>query len=145
MTVLTSLITGVASAAWSFAVGLDLALIWGVLNFLLNFIPVIGNIVGIIPPTLYARIQFGDWTMPLVVFSGFVVLQIAISNVIYPMLQGRGMSMPPVVIIVALLFWGWIWGAVGALLAVPLTAALIIVCQQFESTKPIAKLLARSE
>ena len=145
MTVLTSLITGVASAVWAFAVGLDLALTWGLLNFLLNFIPVIGNIIGIIPPTLYALIQFEGWTMSIVVFSGFVVLQITISNVIYPMLQGRGMSMPPVAIIVALLFWGWVWGVIGALLAVPLTAALIIICEHFRSTEGIAKLLARDE
>jgi predicted PurR-regulated permease PerM len=142
-TMLISLITGVASAMWPFAVGLDLALIWGVLNFLLNFIPVIGNIIGIIPPTLYALIQFESWTMPIVVFVGFAVLQITISNFISPMLQGRGMSMPPAAIIVALLFWGWVWGLIGALLAVPLTAALVIVCQHFKSTEWIAKLLAR--
>ena len=145
VTMLTSLITGVASAVWAFAVGLDLALIWGVLNFVLNFIPVIGNIAGIIPPTLYALIQFEGWTMPIVVFVGFAVLQVTISNFVYPMLQGRGMSMPPAAIIVALLFWGWVWGIVGALLAVPLTAALIIVCQNFKSTEGIAKLLARDE
>lgn len=145
MTVLTSLITGVASGAFSFAVGLDLALMWGLLNFLLNFIPVIGNIIGIIPPTLYALIQFGGWTMPIVVFAGFALLQITISNFIYPMLQGRGMAMPPVAIIVALLFWGWVWGIAGALLAVPLTAALIIVCQHFRSTQGFARLLSREE
>ena len=145
MTVLTSLITGVASGVWAFAVGLDLALIWGVLNFLLNFVPVIGNIIGIIPPTLYAVVQFDGWTMPVVVFFGFALLQITISNFIYPMLQGRGMSMPAVAIIVALLFWGWMWGIAGALLAVPLTAALIIVCEHFKSTQKIAKILSRDE
>ncbi|MEF2553458.1 AI-2E family transporter [Aurantimonas sp. A2-1-M11] len=143
MTVLASLITGVASALWAFVMGLDLALIWGVLNFLLNFIPVIGNILGIIPPTLYAFIQFGDITTPIVVFVGYAALQLFISNVVYPMLQGRGMSMPPVAIIMALLFWGWVWGIAGALLAVPLTAALLIVCQHFKSTKWIANILAR--
>lgn len=145
MTVLTSLITGVASMLWAFAMGLDLALMWGVLNFLLNFIPVIGNILGILPPTLYALIQFDDITTPIIVFVGYAALQIFISNVVYPMLQGRGMAMPPVAIIVALLFWGWLWGIVGALLAVPLTAALLIVCQHFKSTRWIANILARNE
>lgn len=145
VTVLTSVITGVASALWAFAVGLELALIWGVLNFLLNFVPVIGNIIGIIPPVLYAVIQFDGWTMPVVILAGYAVIQITISNFIYPMLQGRGMGMPPVVIIVALLFWGWIWGVAGALLAVPLTAALLIACQHFKSTAWIAKLLSREE
>ena len=145
VTVLTSLITGVASGVWAFAIGLDLALTWGVLNFLLNFIPVIGNIVGIIPPTLYAIVQFDGWTMPVVVFVGFALLQITISNFVYPMLQGRGMAMPPVAIILALLFWGWLWGPAGALLAVPLTAALIIICEHFKSTEKIARFLSRDE
>ncbi|WP_299823047.1 AI-2E family transporter [uncultured Jannaschia sp.] len=145
VTVLTSLITGVASSVWAFALGLDLALIWGILNFLLNFIPVIGNIIGIVPPTLYALVQFDGWTMALVVFIGFAVLQFTISNFVYPLLQGRGMSMPPVAIIVALLFWGWIWGVVGALLAVPLTAAFIIICEHFKNTEKIARILSRDE
>ena len=143
MTVLTSLITGAASTLWSFSIGLDLALTWGVLNFLLNFIPVIGNIIGIIPPTLYAVMQFDGWTRPAIVFAGFAVLQIVISNFVYPMLQGRSMSMPPVAIIISLLFWGWVWGVAGALLAVPLTAAIVIVCEHFKSTEWISNLLGR--
>jgi AI-2 transport protein TqsA len=145
VTVLTSLITGAASAGWSLAVGLELALTWGVLNFLLNFVPLIGNAIGVLPPTLYAIVQFEGWTMPIVTCAGFVVLQVTISNVIYPMLQGRGMALPPVVIVLALLFWTWVWGIVGALLAVPLTAALVIVCQHFESTEKLARLVARGE
>ena len=145
MTVLTSLITGIASALWSFSLGLDFALLWGVLNFLLNFIPVIGNIIGIIPPTLYAVLQFDGWTRPAIVFAGFAVLQIVISNFVYPMLQGRSMSMPPVAIIVSLLFWGWVWGVAGALLAVPLTAAIVIVCEHFKSTEWISNLLGRRD
>jgi predicted PurR-regulated permease PerM len=145
MTVVTSLITAVASVLWAYAAGLDLAVMWGVLNFLLNFIPVVGNIIGIIPPTLYAIIQFDGWTMPMVVFAGFAVLQVTNSNVVYPRLPGRGWAMPPVAIIVALLFWGWVWGIVGALLAVPLTAALIIICEHFKSTSWVATLLSRGE
>ncbi len=143
VTAITSLLTGLASGAWAFAVGLDLALIWGVLNFLLNFIPVIGNIIGILPPTLYALIQFGDWTMVAVVFAGYAVLQVTISNFIYPWLQGRGLALSPMAIVVALTFWSWVWGVAGALLAVPLTATFAIVCGHFRSTAWIAKLLSK--
>jgi predicted PurR-regulated permease PerM len=108
LTTLTSLITGVASALWAFAVGLDLALVWGVLNFLLNYIPVIGNIVGIIPPSLYALIQFPTWTMPLVFLVGLGVIQIAISNFVSPMLQGHSLSLSPIIVVVALAFWSWV-------------------------------------
>jgi len=143
VTVQTSLITGVATGLWAFAVGLDLALTWGVLNFLLNFLPVIGNVVGIVPPVLYAMIQFEGWVWPVVVFLGFSALQIAISNVVFPMLQGRRLALAPVGILLALLVWGWLWGVVGALLAIPLTVAMIIVCQHFRSTEWVAKLLLR--
>jgi predicted PurR-regulated permease PerM len=142
ITALTSVITGVASALWAFTVGLELALVWGTLNFLLNFIPVIGNIVGIVPPTLYAVIQFQSPTMALVVFVGYAVLQIAISNFLYPALQGRSLSLSPVAIVVALAFWSWVWGIAGALIAVPVTAALVIVCEHFRSTAWIARLLS---
>ncbi len=145
MTVISSLITGVASTLWALALGLDLALIWGMLNFLLNFVPVVGNILGIIPPTMYALVQYDSWGMPTVVFIGFALLQLIISNFVYPMLQSRGVSIPPVMIILSLLFWGWLWGFAGALLAVPLTVALVIVCRHFKSTEKIAYLLTRDD
>jgi predicted PurR-regulated permease PerM len=98
VTVLTSMITGIASALWAYVVGLELALVWGILNFLLNFIPIIGNVIGIIPPNLYAVIQFQSLTMSLIVFLGFVALQIVISNFVYPTLQGCSLSLSPVAI-----------------------------------------------
>nr|WP_281419432.1 AI-2E family transporter [Falsiroseomonas tokyonensis] len=144
VTIVTSLLTGIASALWAAAMGLDLALTWGVLNFLLNFIPVAGNIIGIIPPTIYALLQFQNWTMPLFVFLGYAVMQIGISNFIYPWLQGRGLSLSPVAIVVALAFWGWVWGIAGVLLAVPLTAALAIACAHFRGTEWITKLVSKA-
>jgi predicted PurR-regulated permease PerM len=145
VTALTSMITGVASALWAFTVGLELALVWGVLNFLLNFVPVVGNIIGIVPASLYAIVQFQSVSMTLIVFFGFAALQIAISNFVYPTLQGRSLSLSPVAILVALAFWSWVWGIAGALIAVPLTAALVIVCEHFRSTEWVARLLSRPE
>ena len=139
---LTSLATGLACAGWALAIGLDLALTWGVLNCLLNVIPIFGNILGIIPPTLYAVVQFDGWTMPLVTFLGFAAIQIAVSYFVEPWAQGRSLSLPPVVVVVALTFWGWVWGGAGALLSVPLTAAIVIVCRHFPATAWIARLLA---
>ncbi|MCW5735723.1 MAG: AI-2E family transporter [Enhydrobacter sp.] len=142
-TFLTSIITGVASAVWSFAVGLELALVWGVLNFLLNFVPLIGNVVGVVPPTLYAVVQFQNASMPLLVLAGFLVLHIVISNFIYPALQGQSLSLSPFAIVVALAFWTWMWGFAGALLAVPLTAACVIAADHFAGTRWIARVLTR--
>lgn len=143
VTMVTSLLTGVCSALWSYATGLELALTWGVLNFLLNFVPVIGNIIGIIPPTIYALIQFGDPMQALLVFAGFVVLQLVISNFVYPLLQGHSLSLSPTGIIVSLAFWSWLWGIAGALIAIPLTAAIVIICEHFDSTRWLSRLLSR--
>ena len=144
ITALTSLVTGVASALWAFTMGLELALVWGVLNFLLNFIPVVGNIVGILPPTLYAAVQFQNVTTTLIVFVGFAVLQIVISNFLYPALQGRRLALPAVVIVVAIAMWTWIWGVAGAVLAVPLTATLLIIGEHFRATEWLVRLLSGS-
>ena len=141
-TLATSVLTGIASALWSWMTGLELALVWGLLNFLLNFVPVIGNIVGILPPVLYAFVQFGGWHMPALVFVGFAVLQITISNVVYPLLQGKQLSLSPLAIIIAMTFWSWVWGIAGALIAVPITAAMVIICSQFDRSRWIAKLLS---
>lgn len=142
VTLATSVLTGVACAVWSFVIGLDLALVWGILNFILNFVPVVGNIVGIFPPSLYAIIQFKSLTWPIIAFVGFAVIQIVISNFVYPMLQGRSLALSPVVVVLALAFWGWIWGIAGALIAIPLTVMLVIICDQFERTRWISKLLS---
>jgi AI-2 transport protein TqsA len=143
ITLLTSLLTGIASALWAFAIGLDLPLVWGILNFLLNFIPVVGNFAGIVPPTLYALIQFKSLSGALIALVGFCFIQIAISNFIYPMLQGRSLSLSPIAVVLALAFWSWVWGFAGALVAIPLTVSLVIVCAQFEGTRWIALLLSR--
>lgn len=141
-TLATSVLTGIASAAWSMLTGLELALVWGLINFLLNFVPVIGNIIGIIPPVLYAFIQFDGWTMPLIVFAGFAALQLTISNFVYPWLQGRQLSLSPLAVIVSMTFWSWMWGIAGALIAVPVTAAIVIVCDQFDRSRWFARILS---
>lgn len=145
VTTVMSLLTGLAVGLWAFVLGIDLALVWGIVNFLLNYVPVIGNLIGIIPPSLYALLQFQNGTMAIIAFVGFAVIQIVISNFIYPLFQGRSLSLSPLVIVVALTFWGWVWGVAGALIAVPLTTIIVIVCEQFGSTRWIARLLSGSK
>ena len=115
---------------------------WGILNFLLNYIPVVGNLIGIIPPSVYALMQFQSWTISIVIFGGLAVIQVVISNFVYPMLQGRSLSLSPVAIVLTLAFWSLIWGVAGALIAVPLTVACIAVLEQFDSTRWVAKLVS---
>ncbi|WP_158598437.1 AI-2E family transporter [Notoacmeibacter ruber] len=142
MTLIASLITGVCSTLLSFAFGLELALTWGVLNFMLNFVPVVGNIIGIIPPALYAVVQFGGWQMPLAIFVAFGLMQIIISNFAYPWLQSKGVSLPAVIIVLSLLFWSWCWGMVGSLFAVPLTTMSLIILWHFDASRREARIVS---
>jgi predicted PurR-regulated permease PerM len=141
VTTLMSVLTGLATALWTLLFGLDLVVTWGLLNFLLNYIPVIGNVIGIVPPALYALLQFDGWGRPAAIFAGLAVIQILISNFLYPLAQGRRMALPPVMIVVALTFWSWVWGIAGALIAIPLTVAALIACDHFPRTRWIASLL----
>jgi AI-2 transport protein TqsA len=103
---------------------------------------VVGNFAGIAPPTVYALIQFKSLSWPLITLAGFCFIQIGISNFIYPMLQGRSLSLSPVAVVLALAFWSWVWGLAGSFIAIPLTVSLVIICGEFEGTRWIAVLLS---
>lgn len=136
-----SLISGVCAGLWAMVMGVDFALLWGLLTFILNYVPNIGSIISVIPPTLMAVFQFGPGR-GAVVLAGLIAIEQVIGNYIDPRLQGRKMSISPVVVLVSVIFWGWIWGTVGALIAVPITATVIIVCAHVPSLRPIALLLS---
>ncbi len=120
----------------------EFALTWGALAFFLNFIPSIGSILASIPPILLAVVQFypSVW-MPI--FTGVVLLliQMAMGNVVEPKIMGDSLNLSPVVILLSLVFFGWMWGIVGALLSVPIAAAIKIVCENIEALKPISILM----
>lgn len=134
----TGVLVGVILALF----GLDLALVFGVLAFLLNFIPSIGSVIATLLPIPVALVQYDNLWMvaAIVLFPG--VVQVTIGNFIEPKLMGEGLDLSPVTILVFLVFWGLLWGIVGALLATPITAVLRIVLAQFQTTRPIAELMA---
>lgn len=131
---------GVTLAAW--AVGLDFPIIWGLVNFLLNYVPTLGSILGVIPPTLFAAVQFESFGMAALVLATVGGVQLVMGNYVDPLLQGKYMELSPVVVLLAVTFFGWLWGVAGALIAVPLTVFIVIVCRQFDSTRWIARILA---
>jgi AI-2 transport protein TqsA len=122
--------------------GLDLALMFGVMAFLLNFIPSIGSIVATLLPIPIAIIQFeSTWTIVgVVAIPG--AIQMIIGNGIEPLVLGHRLDLHPVTILLALIFWGLLWGIVGMFLAVPITAVIQIVLSRIETTRPFAELLA---
>ena len=137
---LTSLGTAFCVWVWLWLLGIDFAVLWAILAFFLNFVPVVGNIVMMVPAVLLALVQAGLGTA-LLVAAGYLVINTLIGNVLEPRIMGRGLGISTLAVFVALLFWGWLFGTVGMFLAVPLTAALIIALDASPHTRPFAILL----
>ena len=107
-------------------IGLPGAIFWGVAAMLVRFIPYVGPWVGACLPILLSLGVFGDWLRPALVVGMFIGLEIAFNNFVEPYLFGAGAGISPLGVILALLFWGWVWGGIGLLFAVPLTACLVV-------------------
>lgn len=138
------IITGVLIWLLCLAVGLDFAFIWGFINFLLNYIPTLGAIIGVIPASAFAFVEFGLGIKALVVLLGISAIQIVMGIYLDPLLQGRQLSLSPLVVLFSVAFWGWLWGVPGAFIAIPITIALVIACEQYDRTRWISILLADS-
>ncbi len=140
---MTSLATAVCVWLLLKFFGIDFAILWAVLAFFLNFVPVVGNIVMMIPAVLLALIQVG-FSTALFVAAGYLVINTLIGNVIEPRVMGKGLGISTLAVFIALLFWGWLFGTVGMFLAVPLTTALIIALDASPHTRPLAILMGPS-
>ena len=138
-----SLATGVCVWLALWAIGVEFALTWGILAFVLNFIPTIGSIIASIPPILIALAQFapGSYWQAVVTALALLAIQMVIGNVISPRVMGDQLNLSPVAVLVSLLFWSWLWGPAGALLSVPVTAAIKIVCDNIAPLAPVGVLL----
>jgi len=124
------------------AFGLPMAGLFGLLTFLLNFIPSIGSIIATLLPLPVAMAQPWDAWRIIAVVALPGAVQMTVGNVIEPKLMGKGLELHPVVILLALTFWGLVWGVAGMVLAVPITASIRIVLVRFVTTRPIGNLLA---
>lgn len=140
-----SLLTGVV--VWSFALvaGIELATAWGVIAFVLNYIPFIGPLIATVFPTLFVLVQTGSWEACFVVFAGLNFIQFFIGSYLEPRIAGAALSMSPFVVLLAVFFWSFLWGIAGAFIGLPITIALLTICEQHESTEWIALLLSGSE
>ena len=136
----TSFLTGLLTSIWCFILGIDLAFVWGLVGFVLNYIPTLGSIIAVIPPTLVALV-FNGVGRGIATLIGLAVIQVAMGNFVDPRLQGKTLQLSPLVALISIVFWGWVWGIPGAILGVPMTVAIILLCQEFESTRGIAIVL----
>jgi predicted PurR-regulated permease PerM len=136
-----SLLTGALVALWLLALGIEFPILLGVLAFALNYIPTIGSIVAAVPGILLAFIEFGLGMSALTALA-YVVINIGVSNGIEPRYLGHGLGLSPLVVILSVLFWGWVLGAMGMLLAVPLTMTVKIALESSDDTRWMAVLMS---
>jgi len=134
---LVSIVTGLLVWLLTWRLGLDFPRLWGMLAFLLNYIPTLGSIIAAVPAVLLALVQLGvpEATATAV---GFMAINIAFGNFIEPRLMGYGVGISPLIVFVGLIFWGWVFGPVGMLLSVPLSMTLKLALENDERTRWVA-------
>lgn len=139
-----SAVTGIIVGVFLAILGVDFPLLWGLLAFLLNYVPTIGSIIASVPAVLLALVQLGPG-YALVTVAGFVVVNIVMGNAVEPRFMGRGLGLSTLVVFLSLVFWGWMLGPVGMLLSVPLTMTAKIALEANPSTEWLAHLLGPAE
>ncbi len=137
---LMSLLTGVCISLWLGILGVDFAVLWGLLAFFLNYVPNIGSVIAAIPAVMLAFVQLGA-TYAVLTAAGFIVMNTVIGNILEPRYMGRGLGLSTLVVFLSLVFWGWVLGPVGMLLSVPLTMTLKIAMESRQETKWLAIVL----
>jgi predicted PurR-regulated permease PerM len=142
MTILTGInfLVALGDTAFLMVLGVDYALLWGLLAWFMGYIPSIGFIIALIPPVLMAYAQYGLDTA-LIVLVGYVLINGGVQNFIQPKVMGQGLKINPLVVFVGLFVWGFLLGGMGAILAVPLTVLVLTLMENFDATRMVAVLL----
>ncbi len=138
-----SLVTGTVITLWLWFLGVDFAILWGLVAFLMNFIPNVGSILAAFPAVLLAVVQLGFADAALVAM-GYVAVNIVFGTLIEPRLMGSGLGLSPLVVFLSLITWGWLFGPVGMFLSIPLTMIVKIALEESPSTRWIAIMLGNA-
>jgi len=139
MTVLTGVnfLVGLGDTIFLLYLGVDYAVLWGLLAWFMGYIPSVGFIIALIPPVLMAYAQYGLQTA-LIVLIGYILINGGVQNFYQPKVMGHRLKISPVIVFIGLFVWGFLLGGIGAILAVPLTLLVLIIMENFESTRPLA-------
>ncbi len=138
---ITSFVTGTIVTLILWAFGIDFALFWGILTFILNFIPNIGSLIATIFPIIIAFMDYGFGVRTVSLSLLLILNQNLIGSFIEPHYMGRQMDLSPVFVLFSLIFWGWIWGVAGMFLSVPIAATIKIMFSNIEPLKPLAVIM----
>lgn len=140
---LISMATGLLAGLLCWQVGLEFPLLWGILAFALNFIPAVGSVIAGIPPVLLSLLNNGSLPDAAIIGGGYLIINGFLGNFIEPTLLGRRFGISTVVVILSVLFWGWLWGPVGMLMAVPLTMLLKVAMDNSSDFRWIAVAISK--
>lgn len=132
ITGLCGLINGTVALCLLLYLRIDFAITWAVLFFLMNFVPAVGFVFALVPPLLLTLVQYG-WTTAIVVTVFYSVLHFLVDSVFKPRIMAEGLDLSPLVVIVALVFWSWVLGPIGAIVAVPITMVLRKFADRYDS------------
>ena len=135
-----SLGTGLLVYILLLIIGVDYAILWAVLAFVLNFIPTIGSIIALIPPALLTIVQLGFGEAGIVLV-GYLIINTIMGNILEPRFMGKGLGLSTLVVFLSLIFWGWILGPIGMLLSVPLTITIKIALDSSDETRWLSVML----
>lgn len=134
-----SLATGVLAGVLCWVAGIDFFLLWGILAFVMNFIPAVGSLIASVPPILLALIaKDGGTTNAIVVAGGYGLINMFLDNFVQPTLLGKRFGLSILVVVLCVLFWGWLWGLIGIVLAVPLTMILKVILDNSDEFRWVA-------
>lgn len=138
---LVSLITGAIATIILLVLGVDFPYLWGFLTFLLNFIPNFGSIISTVFPVTISFLQFDTLFVPFLVLVLLITTQSVMGNVFEPRIMASSLNLSPLVVLFSLIFWAWLWGIWGMVLAVPITSSLKIMCENIAPLHPLAVLM----
>jgi predicted PurR-regulated permease PerM len=139
-------VLGLVIAAGSWAVmmvlGLNDALFWAFLIFVVNYVPIVGAVVAIAAPALFALVQFDSFGRAAILLGALFAITFVVGNILLPRMQGSSLNMDPLVVLLSLAFWGALWGLAGMFLSTPLTVLAMMILAQFDGSRWIAVLLS---
>lgn len=141
LTAFINLLVGIGDAILLWYFDIPYALLWGIIAWVLGFIPAVGYWIALIPPVLLAYSLYGTRTA-LIIFIGYALINGTAANIISPRVLGKGLSISPLIVFVSVFIWGWLLGAIGAILAIPLTMLIITVLDSSSATRWLARLMS---
>lgn len=128
---------------WAF--GVDFFMVWAFLSFLMNYIPNIGSFIATVLPFMTALVQYDSFVTPIIILIILIVLANVIGNIIEPKILGDKLDLSPILLLLSLIIWGYVWGIMGMILSIPIMSMIKIILMNFDSTRPIAIMMSYNQ